>query len=395
MRIKRFTVVALIIALILSFMTGCFAGISKIKINEDNSGSIEIKTGLTEYGIEQLAAMSTTEENSDTESQTSIEEMKASLQEFEYNGTTYYGEIEQCDFSNLAELNSLLANNEDETQGMPNNSIEFIENDDKSITLTIKAELNTTSSDMEEVVDTSMLDEACSVLEVEFPSAVRQTYGTNNGITINGNKLTVDAVKLASSNEDENYVFVSFTTSTDPNYVVITEPKDRFLDVPKDAWYYEAIEYMADMGILNGVGNGRFDPSGNITYAQFCKIAAMTDYLDTGSENGYWAAVAIKSCIEAGYIENRGEINSQNYDVPMTREAAVAGLARIYWYLPDTRDFSIPDYDDITYIYKDDIAKAYNSGIINGMDSKGTFKPNNVLTRAEICQMFYNAMQAR
>lgn len=47
-----------------------------------------------------------------------------------------------------------------------------------------------------------------------------------------------------------------------------------FTDVPEDAWYAPAVNTLASMGILNGVGGGRFDPYRPITRAEFAAIVA-------------------------------------------------------------------------------------------------------------------------
>lgn len=47
-----------------------------------------------------------------------------------------------------------------------------------------------------------------------------------------------------------------------------------FTDVPEDAWYAPAVNTLASMDILNGVGGGRFDPYRPITRAEFAAIVA-------------------------------------------------------------------------------------------------------------------------
>lgn len=50
-----------------------------------------------------------------------------------------------------------------------------------------------------------------------------------------------------------------------------------FTDVPNDTWYTEAVAWAAENGIVNGVGDGKFDPDGNVTREQiatiFCRYA--------------------------------------------------------------------------------------------------------------------------
>ena len=57
--------------------------------------------------------------------------------------------------------------------------------------------------------------------------------------------------------------------------------KGTFSDVAEGLWYSDAIEWAAANGVVNGVGNGRFDPDGEITREQ---IAAIL-YRCSGSPN--------------------------------------------------------------------------------------------------------------
>ena len=46
----------------------------------------------------------------------------------------------------------------------------------------------------------------------------------------------------------------------------------RFTDVSPDAWYYEAVTAMADAGIVNGVGNGKFEPTRPMTAGELATV---------------------------------------------------------------------------------------------------------------------------
>lgn len=50
------------------------------------------------------------------------------------------------------------------------------------------------------------------------------------------------------------------------------EGKNIFTDVPAGTWYTEAVQWAAENGIVNGVGNGRFDPDGELTREQMAAI---------------------------------------------------------------------------------------------------------------------------
>ena len=44
---------------------------------------------------------------------------------------------------------------------------------------------------------------------------------------------------------------------------------NRFSDVPRGHWACSYVEEMAQTGLVSGVGEGRFDPDGNVSAAQF------------------------------------------------------------------------------------------------------------------------------
>ncbi len=57
-----------------------------------------------------------------------------------------------------------------------------------------------------------------------------------------------------------------------------------FEDVAAGQWYSPFVEWAALAGIVNGVGDNRFDPLGEITHEQMYKIVAMCgEYLDAGT----------------------------------------------------------------------------------------------------------------
>ena len=43
-------------------------------------------------------------------------------------------------------------------------------------------------------------------------------------------------------------------------------------DVSKDAWYYDAVNYVMDQKYMNGISAKDFDPLGNLTRAQFVQV---------------------------------------------------------------------------------------------------------------------------
>lgn len=82
-----------------------------------------------------------------------------------------------------------------------------------------------------------------------------------------------------------------------------------FRDVPENAWYAEAVNTLASLGILEGVGDGRFAPDRAITRAEFTAIAMrFTDGDATGSNTfsdvhtGDWFYDEVVGSVQYGWI---------------------------------------------------------------------------------------------
>lgn len=367
MKSKKLVAAILAAVMMCVALSGCMAEVASVKLNPDGSGTISASFGVTE-------------------------EYKDALGEYEdvftYNGTTYYGVEESMEFSSVEELMQ-------EAESMSEQGGSFVFDIEQSADGSFKLAFDMKVEDFDSAVDAgidmnlseeeldAMLSESCFVYSFEFPTDVKQTAGTSAGITIEGGKLSMDLLDVSSG------------ISGDMHFEFITEPSTGvFVDVPAGVWYHDAVVAMKDGGLVAGVGDGKFMPDGVLTVSQFCQIMARAKGLGTGSDDtGYWAAGAIESCVEAGYVITNGDVVPENYDIPISREAAVAAM---YWasgrsvgeetIAPE----DIPDYASISEVYKSAIIGAYNCGITSGVDSNKTFSPESSLTRGQVCQLFYN-----
>ncbi len=99
-------------------------------------------------------------------------------------------------------------------------------------------------------------------------------------------------------------------------------PASPFEDVAEDQYFYDAVVWAANIGIVNGVGNGRFDPKGELSREQaFTMVyrlltvlrkelpapdhAALSVFSDAGSIDGY-ALDAMASLTAWGLITGDG-----------------------------------------------------------------------------------------
>lgn len=87
---------------------------------------------------------------------------------------------------------------------------------------------------------------------------------------------------------------------------------NAFKDVPADAWYTEAINTLANAGVLVGCGNGLFCPENNLTWAQALTILARfvepQKYELQYIRYEGWALDSIQTAVALGWIRDSAEI---------------------------------------------------------------------------------------
>lgn len=147
-----------------------------------------------------------------------------------------------------------------------------------------------------------------------------------------------------------------------------------FTDVAADAWYADAVNALASMGILNGVGGGKFEPTRNITRAEFTAIAMRFADLDTDSFNPFsdinandWFYADVVGAVQYGWIKGFTDGTFRPYLSITRAEVTVitnrmlgrsADQAYVDKHSDELRQFSDVGTDNWAYY---DIAEATNS----------------------------------
>ncbi len=398
MKKNRVLGLLLVMVLLCGLLSGCIGQYVEITMNEDGSGKVDMFIGFAEQFIEDMGLTIDEEGNY-------YKDVKV---QWVYNGNTYWGDAESKSFKSLDEMDAILEDSGAEEGSKPDvntGTINVVKESDGSFTLTLITNSETGNVDgvvteTETTMGRPMTEEELKafresmkmVYKFNFPQTVRQIEGPADGITISEKALTIDVLQLKV---DKNYTY-RFTTSAAPSGSPAV--KSKFTDVSESIWYFEAVNKLAEGGLVNGVGNDLFVPDGTLTYAEFCQILAKGTGMETGAayDGGYWASKAIMNCYSSDYVECLGSSeDSKVWSVPITREVAVRAIVRAYDINGKTpvghyTENDIPDYESIDPEYRKEILDAYNYGICHGSDSSGTFHPKSYLTRAEICQLFYN-----
>lgn len=389
-------IILVLITLICVLMTGCYGIIMETDIKADGSGSFVGKSGINETAYKLMKSYDQQMQSDDVDSN---EEWTP----FVYNGKTYYGTEANENFNNVQDFNDRMQIISEQSE-VDIGLFELVRNEDGSLKLILRVtnetantsdmENNINSLDISEEQKKLLIKDMVMLFSFNMPGAVTQVEGDSAGITINNNTLKIDFLKLnvpVGEGITKTYVFETKNETQSETSINST----RFTDVPVTLWSCKAINVLAEGGLVSGVGEGRFSPERGMKISEFCQVLANATGLESGAdESGYWAAKAIQSCIDKGYIYTHGEINSQNYDEVITREEAIAAM-QLASGRPQIIDKNvsiqdIPDGSEISDKYKSLVLQAYNSGITTGVNEQLKFSPKNQLTRGEVCQLFYN-----
>jgi len=202
--------------------------------------------------------------------------------------------------------------------------------------------------------------------------------------------------------------YAKINSLTNSVYSVIYSPK-TFKDV-ENHWAKEAVEDMASRLVVSGVGEDKYEPDRDITRAEFAAIAVRALGLmrsgtgkdvfnDVPKDAWYYDAVAItyEYNLIAGYGSGQFGPNDN-----LTREQAMTMIARamkITGMEAGMRDSEVSkvlagftDANSAADYAKSGIAACVKTGIISGR-SKTTLAPKDNITRAEVAAIVRRLLQ--
>lgn len=191
----------------------------------------------------------------------------------------------------------------------------------------------------------------------------------------------------------------------DVRQIPVTKPGTTFEDVAKHQ-SKAAIEALAAREIISGRGDGKFDPDGNVTRAEFAKMVAFGiglpesksgEFADVPATAWYAAAVdtanryGIVNGVGGGKFNPTGTITRQEAAVMLARAAKLAGMRteRTDTEIRNTLA-QFGDYKTVADWADDAFAFCYSEGILD--DSALDIMPLTSATRAEIAEMLYRLL---
>jgi len=168
----------------------------------------------------------------------------------------------------------------------------------------------------------------------------------------------------------------------------------KFIDIKKDAWYYDVVKTIVEKGLMNGISETEIAPEMEVTRAMFVTIlyraagepavSEAAKFADVSADKYYAKAVAWAS---ANGIVNGVTESEFAPDNNITREQMAAIL---YRYAKNENTADEITYTDKTVISDyalDAVAWAKATGIMQGNED-GSFAPLRNSSRAEAAAVF-------
>ena len=181
-----------------------------------------------------------------------------------------------------------------------------------------------------------------------------------------------------------------------------------FKDVPKGHWAYNDIMWMLERKIIDGVGDGRFNPDGTVTRAQFAKMMVNTLNLQTYSPEKPSFLDVNKKAWEYPFVEGAKNFltgfRTPNGDYFKPSQAAVredmaVALVKALGYQNEAVDESIlnrfADAGQISFNLRKYVALSVKYGLVTGYTQNGqtVFGPQGSLTRAQSATLLHKAFK--
>jgi len=181
-------------------------------------------------------------------------------------------------------------------------------------------------------------------------------------------------------------------------------PTSLYYDVSPNAWYYNAVELVSQLGLFSGTGPNTFSPSVSMTRAMFVMVLSNLADADVSvyTESPYadvpidsWYGKVVAWATDVGILEADDDLFEPGRDI--SREEMALLIYRYALLLADT----IPDVDpdeifdddeDISDWAREAVYATRALGIMQGDNNR--FYPKADAIRAEVAQLFCNVVAA-
>ena len=188
--------------------------------------------------------------------------------------------------------------------------------------------------------------------------------------------------------------FSNYVVAYDENGGYANCPKDatcvyaRFTDADTAAWYHDGVHYCVENGMMNGVSDTQFAPSGTLTRGMVVTVLARLNGVEAGTGNE-WYVPGQKWAMANGISDGT------NMTANITREELATMLYRyallkkvdVEKFTENTNTLSHNDVFTVSDWATSGMHFCIAAGVVGG-DDKGNLNPHSTATRAEAAAMF-------
>ena len=177
---------------------------------------------------------------------------------------------------------------------------------------------------------------------------------------------------------------------------------DLFIDIAPDAWYKDAVQYAYDNGLMTGTSATTFEPEATTTRAMIVSILARLEGVTTAQAAGFadvddndWYATAVNWAANVGVV-NGYEDNTFQPNTAITREQLAAILMNYAAYKGEdvSNRADLTSYTDQPSAWATEtMSWAVAEGLISGVTNT-ELQPQGNATRAQVAAILQRYLEA-
>ena len=189
----------------------------------------------------------------------------------------------------------------------------------------------------------------------------------------------------------------------DTNSHATVDVSDLFIDVAPNAWYKDAVQYAYDQGLMTGVSATEFAPEQTTTRAMIVSILARLEGVESAQAAGFadvddndWYATAVNWAANVGVV-NGYEDNTFRPNTAITREQLAAILMNYAVYKGEdvSNRADLTSYTDQPSTWAEETMQwAVAEGLISGMTNT-ELQPQGNATRAQVAAILQRFLLTR
>ena len=155
----------------------------------------------------------------------------------------------------------------------------------------------------------------CMMPVMAFADTNNAAYSDITGEKCEGAVNVLSALGVVDGYEDGSYKPEKVVTRAEMAKLIVTAlgvadyataTKSSYSDMANAQWAIPVVEYATNLGIIEGVGGGRFSPGNPVTYEQAVTmiVRALGYTTDCNEMNGTWPAVYVQKATALGIFKN-------------------------------------------------------------------------------------------